>query len=183
MVDFIKGCTDVNLRKYSISAHSRMHFAVYETHTKVYHRYPDFPISKLGNWKHTTVFHKSPETNRHQTLKHFRPHWCFGNWSVFFQLNRMSPFGILVGFACLQQAGKLFDKEKAETLHSRSGGQISSSLQKTRKHPMGQCHHTESLMGLIYAYHSKNKPSYFASGSWTHAWCFICCTAFFCFRT
>ena len=29
-----------------------------------------FPISKMGGWKHTTVFHKSSETNRHRMLKH-----------------------------------------------------------------------------------------------------------------
>ena len=31
-----------------------------------------FPISKLGGWKHTTAFHKSSKTNRHQALKHLR---------------------------------------------------------------------------------------------------------------
>ena len=41
-----------------------------------------FPISKLGGWKHTTVFHKSTETNRHQTLRHLWQYWCYGNWSV-----------------------------------------------------------------------------------------------------
>ena len=29
-----------------------------------------FPISKLGGWKHNIAFHKSSETNSHQTLKH-----------------------------------------------------------------------------------------------------------------
>ena len=41
-----------------------------------------FLISKLGGWKHTTVFHKSSETNCHQMLKHLWQYWCYGNWSV-----------------------------------------------------------------------------------------------------
>ena len=36
----------------------------------------------IGGWKHTTAFHKSSETNRHQALKHLRQHWCYGNRSV-----------------------------------------------------------------------------------------------------
>ena len=34
-----------------------------------------FPISKLGGWQHTTVFHKSSKANRYQTLKHHRQYW------------------------------------------------------------------------------------------------------------
>ena len=41
-----------------------------------------FPISKLGGWKHSTAFHKSFKTNRHQALKHLRQYWCYENWSV-----------------------------------------------------------------------------------------------------
>ena len=41
-----------------------------------------FPISKLGGWKHTSMFHKSFKTNRQQTLKHLRQYWCYGNRSV-----------------------------------------------------------------------------------------------------
>ena len=59
-----------------------MHFAVYGTRTKMHHRYPDLSGSKLGGWKHTTAFHKSFKTNRHQSLKHLRQYWCYGNRSV-----------------------------------------------------------------------------------------------------
>ena len=48
--------------------------------TKVDHRYQNLSaISKLGGGKHTTAFHKSSETNRHQTLKHLRQYSCYGN--------------------------------------------------------------------------------------------------------
>ena len=58
---------------------------------KVHQGTQTFPISKLGGWKHTTAFHKSPKTNRHQAFKH-RCHenrqeigyrgrlWTFRNW-------------------------------------------------------------------------------------------------------
>ena len=45
-------------------------YAVYGTSIKMHYRYPEFPISKLGDWKHTTAFHTSSKTNRHQALKH-----------------------------------------------------------------------------------------------------------------
>ena len=50
-----------------------------------------FPISKLGGWKHNTVYHKSSETNRHQTLKHLWQYWCYGNWSVMQQISNAVP--------------------------------------------------------------------------------------------
>ena len=41
-----------------------------------------FSMSKLGDWKHTTAFHKSSETSRQKTLNHLRQYCCYGNWSV-----------------------------------------------------------------------------------------------------
>ena len=49
---------------------------------KVHRKCQAFPISKLGGWKHTTAFHESSKTDRHQALKHLRQHWCYGNRSV-----------------------------------------------------------------------------------------------------
>ena len=40
-----------------------------------------FATSKLGGWKQTTDLHKLSKTNRHQTLKHLRQYWCYGNRS------------------------------------------------------------------------------------------------------
>ena len=30
----------------------------------------NLPLSELGGWKHTSAFHKPPQTNRHRTLKY-----------------------------------------------------------------------------------------------------------------
>ena len=38
-----------------------------------------FPISKLGSYRSTLLRSISSKTNRHQTLKHFRQHWCYEN--------------------------------------------------------------------------------------------------------
>ena len=50
--------------------------------TKVHHRYPNLSDKQTGWLECTTVFHKSSETNRHQTLKHLGQYWCYGNWSA-----------------------------------------------------------------------------------------------------
>ena len=78
MVDPIKGCSEINLHDPSLlpTLQFTLHWMGHITGTQ------NFPISKLGCWKHTTAFHKSSKSNRLQTLKHLRQYWCYGNRSV-----------------------------------------------------------------------------------------------------
>ena len=75
------------------------------------------PISKLGGWKHTTVFHESSKTNRHwrlNTLENTDVIEIGRQLATYYDGGR---FGIGVTLACLQQAGKHPDEQAAETLH------------------------------------------------------------------
>ena len=88
MVDYKKGCAEVNLHNPSLLPTPQWTLPRMEYLQKCV----SFPISKLGGWKHTTAFHKSSKMNRHQMLKHLRQHWCnrncpavgnrLGQWSL-----------------------------------------------------------------------------------------------------
>ena len=108
-----------------------------------------FPISNLGGWKHTRVFHKSSETNRHQTLKHLWQYWCYGNWSV---IGNKGPFGIGVTLGRHQQAGKLPRRRSRRNTTLRRGARTSAILFKKRGNiPEGQCHREgPSLTGDVH---------------------------------
>ena len=108
MVEPIKGCTEVILHNPDMlpTLQRTTYFAVYGTQTKGFEVFSQtgfhtFQISKLGVWKHAAMFHKSAETNRHQTLKHIRQNWCYKNRSVISNKEEHGPFGILVTLACL----------------------------------------------------------------------------------
>ena len=82
IVDPIKGCTEINLHDPSPLPTLQCTLqCMWHTQTCITGA-QKFPISKLGGWKHTTAFHKSSKTNRHQALKHLRQNWCYGNRSV-----------------------------------------------------------------------------------------------------
>ena len=82
MVDPIKGCAEISLYDPSLLPPLQCTLQCTRHAQKCITGTQTFPISKLGGWKHTTTFHKSSETNRHQTLKHLRQHRCYGNRSV-----------------------------------------------------------------------------------------------------
>ena len=75
MIEAIKGCAEINLHDPSLLQTPQCTFQCMGHANKRITGTQTFPISKLGGWKHTT-FHKSFETNRHQTLKHHWQHWC-----------------------------------------------------------------------------------------------------------
>ena len=67
-----------------------------------------FPICEHGGWKHTSAFHKTPTTNRNQTLENFGQD--IGGKENGLQLateEEGGPFGIGAILATLQQTGKL----------------------------------------------------------------------------
>ena len=107
MVDSIKGCTEINLHDLSLVPTLQCTLHCMEHAQKCITCTQTFPISKLGGWKHTTAFHKSSKTNRHQALEHLRQYWCYGNLSVIGTEQDGGPFVIGVTLAFLQQAGKL----------------------------------------------------------------------------
>ena len=72
MVDPIKGSTEVNLQNPKLMPTFHCAFQCMEYAQKCLTGTQNFSKSKLGGWKHTTAFHKSSDTNRHQTLKHLR---------------------------------------------------------------------------------------------------------------
>ena len=77
-----KAAAEINLHDPSfLPAHSLMHFAVYGHSQKCITGSQTFPISKLCGLKHTTSFHKSSETNRHQKHKQLRQYWRYRNGS------------------------------------------------------------------------------------------------------
>ena len=85
-----------------------MHSAVYGTRTTVHHWYPDLSDKQtIGGLKHTTVFHKSSKTNRHQALKHLRQYRYCGNRSVIGNRKVRWTFGNWVTFSCLQLTGNI----------------------------------------------------------------------------
>ena len=79
VVDPIKGRAEINLQARSCPLSTAL-CRVSDTH-KSASQVPR-PYRK-ANWvvgsMHTTAFRKSSETNRQQTLKHFRQNWCHGN--------------------------------------------------------------------------------------------------------
>ena len=135
MVDPIKGCTEVNLHDPSLlptlqcTLQSMGHAQKCITVTLT------FPISKMGCSKHTTAFHKSSKTNRHQALKHLRQCWCYVNWSVIgnrrgrWTFRNWGDIGLSLASRETTQTNKP-PKHYTKTL----GHNISSSLKKKRKH-------------------------------------------------
>ena len=82
MVNPIKGCTEINLHDPSLLSTLQCTLQCMGHSQKCITGTQLFPISKLCGWKHTIAFHKSSKMNRHQTLKHLRQYWCYGNPSV-----------------------------------------------------------------------------------------------------
>ena len=111
MVDLIKGCAEINQQDPSLlhtiqcTLQCMVHAQQFITGTQA------FPIRKLGGWKHTTAFHKSSETNWHQTLIE----------------EDDGPFGIVVTLACLPRRSS----HRNTTLR---WGQNISFLRKKKKH-------------------------------------------------
>ena len=81
MVNPIKGCTDINLQYPSLLSTLQCNLQCMGHAQKCITGTQTFPISKPSGWKHNIAFHKSSKTNRHQTLKHLRQCWCYGNRS------------------------------------------------------------------------------------------------------
>ena len=134
MVDPIKGCTEINLHDPNLIPTLQCTLQCMGHSKKCVTGTKTFQISKLGSWKHTTAFHKSSNTNRHQTLKHLRQYWCYGNWSVIGNRRGRWTFRNYYGvtLAYLQQAGKLPRRRSRRNTTLRRG--VSSSLKKKRKH-------------------------------------------------
>ena len=82
MVDPIKGCSEINLYDLSLLPSLQCTLQCMRQAQKCITGTQTFPISKLGGWKHTTVFHKSSKANRHQALQHLRQYRCYRNRSV-----------------------------------------------------------------------------------------------------
>ena len=93
-----------------------------------------FPISKLGGWKHTTVFHKMSETNCYQTLQHLGQYWCYGNWSVIGNRGGQWTFWNWGDILMSPASRETTQMKKPSKHHTETGCQnISCSLQKERK--------------------------------------------------
>ena len=109
-----------------------MYFAVCWICTKLHHRHPGLPISKLGGWQHTAAFNKSSETNRHQTLNHIRQYWCYGNQSL--NGNRGGRWALRNRgeLPCLQKAGKLPRRTRRRNTTLKRGARISAVLLRKR---------------------------------------------------
>ena len=84
MVDPINGCTEVNLHDPSLLPTLQCTLQCLEHSQKCITGTPTFSVHKLGGRKHTTAFHKSSKTNRHQacsnTLDNTDLMELVGNW-------------------------------------------------------------------------------------------------------
>ena len=136
MVDNINGCTEINLGNPSHLPTLQFNLQCMEHAQKCITGTQTFPINKLDGWKHTTAFHRSSKTNRHQTLKHLNKQygcylnrlvignsagrWAFRNWVVI----GLSP----ASWETTQTNTPPKHNTKME------GHNISSSLKKSRKH-------------------------------------------------
>ena len=68
IVDRINGYTEANLHDQSLLPTLQCTLQCMGHAQECITGDQTFPISKLGGWKHTTAFHKSPKMNRHQAL-------------------------------------------------------------------------------------------------------------------
>ena len=135
MVDPIKGCAEINLNDPTLLPTLQCTLQHMRHAQKCITGTQTFPISKLGDWKHTTAFHKSYEANQHQALKHLRQYRCYGNWSVVG--NRGGQWTLWnrgdIGLSPARRETTQMNKPPKH--YTKTGGQnISSSLKKERKH-------------------------------------------------
>ena len=79
MVNHFNGCTEINLHSPSLLPTLQCISQCMGHTQKCITGAQNFPISKLGGWKHTITFHKSSKMSRHQALKHLRQSLCYGN--------------------------------------------------------------------------------------------------------
>ena len=84
MADPITGCAEINMYDPSLLPTLQCTLQRMQHAQKCITGTQTFPISILGGWKHTAVFHKLSEVNRQQALKHLRQYLyrCYGNQSV-----------------------------------------------------------------------------------------------------
>ena len=66
MVDHMKGCTEIYLHDPSLLSTLQCTLHCTGQSQNCITGTQTFSISKLGVWKHTTVFHKSSKTNQHK---------------------------------------------------------------------------------------------------------------------
>ena len=122
MIEPIKGCTEIHLQDpillptLQCTLQCMEHWCTCDALVmqKCITSTQTFPIRKLGSWKHTTAFHKSSKTNRHQALNNLRQYWCYGNQSVIGNRGGRRTFRNR-GAIGLSKANP--DKQAAETLH------------------------------------------------------------------
>ena len=134
MVDPIKSSTEVDLHNPGLLPALQCTLQCMCHKLKCITGTQPFPISKLGGWMHTTVFHKSSEMNRHQTLKHLGQYWCYGNWLVIGNRGGRLTFWNWGDIGLSPASRETTQTKKLSKHHTETGSQISRSLQKQRKH-------------------------------------------------
>ena len=82
MVDPIKGWAEINLHNPSLLPTPNALCSVWDTHKCPYTGTQTFRISKLGCWKHTIAFQKSPETTDTRRSNSLDNTGGYGNRSV-----------------------------------------------------------------------------------------------------
>ena len=119
-------------------ASSPIHFAVYGTHWKMcITGTQTCPISKLGGLKITTAFHKSSKTNWHQTHKHLRQYWYYGNRSVIGNRGRRWTFRNLGDINLSPESRETTQMNKPPKHYTRRGVITSVLLRKRANIPNG----------------------------------------------
>ena len=94
-----------------------------------------FPIFKLSGWKHSTEFHKSFRTNRHQTLKHLGQYCCYRNRSVIGNRGDRWTFRNWGDIGLYSASMETTKTNKPPKHYTKTGGHnISSSHKKMRKY-------------------------------------------------
>ena len=135
MVDPIKGSAEINLHDSSLLPSLQCTLQCMRHTQKCITDIQTIPISKLGGWKHTTVFHKSSEANRHSVLKHLRQYRCYGNRSVVGNRGGQWTLWNRGDIGLSPASRETTQANKPPKHHTKIGGQnISSSLKKKRKH-------------------------------------------------
>ena len=118
-------------KRFLPPSHSPMHSA---TGTQT------FPKSKLGGWKHTTAFHISSKTNRHQALKHLGKYCCYWKRSVIGKRWGRWTFRNW-GDISLSPASRETTQTNKPPKHYRKTRNIPNGSNKEEIYPKGQCHH------------------------------------------
>ena len=135
MVDPVKGCTEVNLQDSSLLPTLKCTLQCMGHAQKCITGTQTFPISKLGGWKHTTAFHTSSNTNRHQALIHLKHYWYYGNWSLIGNRRLRWTFRNWGDIGLSPASRETSQTNKPPKHYTKMGvHNISSSLKKKRKH-------------------------------------------------